>query len=111
MSVDWLGLQPGKNKNKCKFCARAQHVQCAPHVIFLYSAVMPLSRCAEVVSLVLLSKKITISEGPMLKALLPFWHVLLVPFITVYPNEYCFPMVTIGPQSLNRISPLVRPAS
>ena len=74
MSVDWLIMQPGKNKKV--------HVQCAPHVNFLYSAVMTLSRCADVASLVMLDKKFTNSEEPMFITLFPVWHVLLVPLFT-----------------------------
>ena len=69
MSVDWFGLKPGKNKKRCKLCARAQHVQCISQVNFLYNVVMPLSRCANVLRLVSLAQKFTNSEDPVFKML------------------------------------------
>ena len=67
MSVDWFGLQPGINKKSCKFCARSKQVQCASQVIFIYSVVVPLSRCANVPSLVSAAQKFTNSEDHMFK--------------------------------------------
>ena len=72
---------------------------------------MPLTRCADVASLVLIAQKITNSEDPMFKIAFPLWHVLLVPLITRYPNEYCPPMVAIGPKSLSLIHLLLCPAA
>ena len=67
VAVLWFGLQPYLNKKRCKFCERAQHVQCASQVNFLYVVVMPLSRWANVPTLVSLAQKFTKSEDPMLK--------------------------------------------
>ena len=56
-----------KNTKRCKFCARAQHVQCTPQVSFLYNIVMPLPSYATLPSLVSLAQLFTNSEDPMFK--------------------------------------------
>ena len=56
---------------RCKFFARAQHVQCAPQTNFLYGVLMPLYSCANVASLVSLAQKFTNSEDPLLKSFTP----------------------------------------
>ena len=48
-----------KQKKRCKFCARAQHVQCAPQTNISCGVLMPLSSCANVPSLVSLAQKFT----------------------------------------------------
>ena len=64
VSVHWFTFSSEEIK-RCKLCARAKHVQCAPQFIFLYCVVMSLSRCANVQSLVSLAQKFTNSEDPM----------------------------------------------
>ena len=59
----FIGFACSRGKIKsCKFCARSQHVQCAPRINFLCSVVIPLPRCANVPSLVSLAYKFTKSE-------------------------------------------------
>ena len=41
----------------------------------------------------------------------PLWHVLVVPLIAVYHNGTCSAPVSIGPQSLSVVRPLVWPVA
>ena len=45
------------------------------------------------------------------KKVFTLWQVLLVRLFTGYPYRYCPPMVTIDPQSVNVIRPLVWPVA
>ena len=72
---------------------------------------MPLPSFANVPSLVSLALKLTNSEDPMFKKSFPLWHVLFVPLIAVYHNGICSPLVSIDPQSLSTVRPLLWPVA
>ena len=50
---------------------RAQHVQCASQITFLFIVILPLSSCGNVPSLVSLAQKFTNSEDPTFKSFTP----------------------------------------
>ena len=63
-------------------------MQCAAQINFLYSAVIPLSICAVVLSLVSLAPKFTKLEDLISKKVFHLRHELLVSLITRYPNGF-----------------------
>ena len=71
-------------------CTCQTRAMCTPGHFYIQrrDAAAQMCQCAE---FGLASSEIHKLEGSHVKKVLPLWHVLLVPVITGYPNEYCSP--------------------